>query len=512
MPTDFTFTLSVSDQRFRGKPSKTEMSRITFHPRRVSSSTLLDLAYEGRVFCPTFKSSKPNGEFDISAKTSANFESSSVIFYDFDDMTVPMRDFIGSLTYKPSFGYPTYSNGLGDKYRFRLGYVFDHPIVGGREFRSIYDAIAKANRFPKETTDAGGLDVRNEIQCYFGTRSTEDPYLSYMRYGAYEFDKYRTTTSDTSTRTSTPTYVTNTSITIDESFLNDLNTLGTETFFKKYYDVYGRNYWASLSSRLVLDDSQMFFTYPDDYVAVTHKRRGKMTLKWDIGEGRKNKLFFTAQIMLFNEPTLTIENLLYNLRLERDWYYENSDGKVNNQYLIKAGCKSMVKRYPLHPSKHPSFTVNKQFWIEQGVSMQQAKNYVRAYLNVQRVRKFFNPFLSIKKNHELLKENGVKVSLRTLQRMVTRGDIQINQRAAVHTDLSDRRKDVTNPVTNAILNLIRADGTIKQSTLAEMLELDIRTVKRYFKDMSGKFIKREGNNRTGRWVVIEVVSGCDQQE
>ena len=144
--------------------------------------------------------------------------------------------------------------------------------------------------------------------------------------------------------------------------------------------------------------------------------------------------------------------------------------------------------------------------------MQQAKNYVRAYLNVQRVRKFFNPFLSIKKNHELLKENGVKVSLRTLQRMVTRGDIQINQRAAVHTDLSDRRKDVTNPVTNAILNLIRADGTIKQSTLAEMLELDIRTVKRYFKDMSGKFIKREGNNRTGRWVVIEVVSGSDQQE
>ncbi len=214
--------------------------------------------------------------------------------------------------------------------------------------------------------------------------------------------------------------------------------------------------------------------------------------------------------MLHNVPTLTVENLLYNLRLERDWYYVNTDGKVNNRYLVQTCCRSMVKRYPLHPSWHRPFAVNKRFWSEQGISAQAASNHIRAYLRAQRIREFINPYLSVEQNYEVLKENGVKISLRTLKRMVTRGDIQIYKTRSLPTVLSECRKDVTNPVTNEILNLVKADGTIKQSTIAEMFELDIRTVKRYFKDMNGTLIRREGNNRTGRWVVIDSTSGEEQ--
>lgn len=512
MPTDFTFTLSVSEQRFRGKPSKSETSRITFRPRQLTTSTLLDYACDGRVFCPNFKSTNPNGEFHISAKTAANYDSTSVIFFDLDNMTIPMREFIFNLPFKPSFGYTSYSNGLAGKgNRFRLGYVFNHPIKGSQEFRAVYFAIANANNFPKKGSEVGELDTRLETQCYFGTRSDADVYHSRMVYAADEFDEYRASVSIPYYQTSTPTILSNSPVTVDESFLNDFNTLGTADFLKKYFDQYHRNYLASLSSPLILDKSQMFYTYPDDYVTVYRLWKGKRTLKWDIGSNRKSRLFVTAQIMLHNVPTLTVENLLYNLRLERDWYYVNTDGKVNNRYLVQTCCRSMVKRSPLHPSSHKAFAVNKRFWKEQGVSAQAASNHIRAYLRTQRIRELINPYVSVEQNFEVLKENGVKICLKTLKRMVTRGDIQIYKTRSLPTVLSECRKDVTNPVTNEILNLIKADGTIKQSTIAEMFELDIRTVKRYFKDMNGTLIRREGNNRNGRWVVIEP-SGEDSQK
>ena len=267
----------------------------------------------------------------------------------------------------------------------------------------------------------------------------------------------------------------------------------------KYREAFYPNYVPSLSTPLIKDESDMFYLYPDDYVCVNHKRKGKYTLKWDIGEDRKKKLYITAQIMLFNLPSLSIENLLYNLRLERQWYYENSDGKINNEFLIQTAINAFEKPYPLEPSKHGTFKLNKEFWEGQGYKANQAKMIVRRELKIREVQARYNPELTTTENYRILKEQGVRISIRTLQRMVTGGDIKIISPKASHTYLSCCRDFDT----IQILQLIEKNERITQSEIASALNLSPRTVKRYMDAMKGVYIEREGNNRTGRWVIIQ---------
>lgn len=509
---EFTFTQCISEQPYDHRPTEDECSKIIFRPREVTINGLLEFACHGGVFSPTCRSTNTDGSFHIKAKTDNNFVSSSTVFFDFDNMSTPMQEFIDGLNFKPSFGYTSYRNGMeGLGFRFRLGYVFHKPIVGNQNYRELYVAVCTANDFPIETKATGGLDRRTEAQCYFGTRTDAETYYGGYKYAQQDFNEYRSTEKtqaffeSSKTSTLSTTVATNVSTDINPEFLTDFNNLNTQDFLNKYYPQYGQNYYHSLSTSLILDSTKWFFRYPDFYVEVRHKRQGKYTLKWQIGDDRKRKLFFTAQIMLHNMPTLTMENLLFNLRMERDWYYINTDGKVSNRYLIDVAKNTMVKRYTLNPTIHGTFKVNKKYWEEQGISTKAASNHIRRYLKVQTIRPLINAYASVSDNVKMLKEHGIKITERTLRRMVTEGDIQINNTGASYPYLSDCLKNVTiqgKPIETGILQLIRTDGTITQQAMADALMVDIRTIKRYIDDMKGKVIRREGNNRSGRWIVL----------
>ena len=510
---EHTFKISVSEQNFDSKPEKGDgkMASLIFKPQEITIPELLTLALNGKVFCSVFNSSEPDGSFNIKNKTRDNYLSTSAFFFDFDKMDMSLNDFVDKkVKYKPSIAYTTFSNGT-DGYRYRLVYVFYNPITGVSKFNALYNDIVNANNFPIETSEQGGLDTHTKNrceQCYFGTNSFAEFYYNpygTLYYTSYDFEKYIDTSStepeitinyNTYKASNTPD-----SISIDERFLNDF--YHNDDFIQKYFHQYYPNYKTSLETPLILDESQMFYTFPEFYVAVTHIWNGKETLKWQIGSNRRKKMYATAYIMLYNNPSLTIENLLFNLRLEREWYYINTDNKVDNGYLVYVAKRAMTIPYQLNQTKHGKFKVNKEFWFEQGITANQAKNIISRLINVQKVKSYYNPYLTYKQNLDILKSNEIEVSERTLKRMVSRGDIEKNNKNEGYTYLSECRSNVTNPITNAIIALLREDGTRTQSTIADMLDVDIRTIKRYFKDMNGKFIVREGNNRTGKWIVID---------
>ena len=178
----------------------------------------------------------------------------------------------------------------------------------------------------------------------------------------------------------------------------------------------------------------------------------------------------------------------------------------------------MKVRCKLHPTKHGAFQVNNDYWVSMGatsfnqVNRNQAKMYIRHLLKVREVKPYIAPFASLSENLKILKEQGIKISKRTLERMVTQGDIKIirsTERSITMSppDLSCCRSDVpipeTNPLVEGILYLIHtADGMITQKAIADALEVSTKTVKRYFQELEGTVIHREGNNRSGRWVLI----------
>lgn len=496
---DFTFTLSVSEQNFSAKPTKADgwFKTILFEPQQLTVNALLDYATQGKVFCHCFNSNRSDGSFGMPKKE--NFVSTSTLFFDIDNSDKPLDDYIYNLRFKPSFAYTTFGNGA-EGYRFRLGYVFGKPIVGAAEYNSLYRAVAVANDFQN-------LDSLPCSQVYFGTNSYADTYKSDFIYRRFEFVDYmEQTPSDTQGTTTSTTAKgikdTSASPTINGDILYDIRILKFDDFFHKYAPLYYENYKASLESPLILDESKMFFRFPEEYYAVKHKTCKGKTLRWEDGEGRRKKLFFAGKIMQHNLDNLTVENLLFNLVCEREWYYLNNDGVLSNELLIDFARNAYKYQYQLIQCKHKSFKVNKPYWEEQGKTARQAVNYIRGYLKALQVKQYYNPYLSYNENVELLKDNGIKVSVRTLQRMVTSGDIP-KQKTHPHTFIQECHSDVTNRVTK-IINLIKENDSITQSKIAKELNVELRTIKRDFERMKKeKLIKLVGNNRSGKWVVIE---------
>ena len=376
---DYEFRLFISQKNYDSKPAQDEMPKMRFVPKQLTIESALECAIQGKAFCYTFQSDKADGSLSVKDKKKENFISTSAIIYDFDDMEVSMADFINSIQFKPSFAYPTYSDGKNGLSRFRLAYVLDAEILGEGDFNAIYHAIANANKFTPETKEQGGWDVRSVAQMYFGTTQDVSTYINNTVYSINDFEPYAVpvTVNGTSTKKSESKSLNRNRDIVDKEFLYNLYHSKYEDFFKSYFDSYYSNYSQSLETTLMLSENEMWYEYPDDYIAVFRKREGKKVLKWNIGENRKKRLYITAQMMLYNCPDLTIENLIYNLYIERKHYYNNADNKINNQVLIETAVNAFNRRINLNPSNHSSYRVNKEFWSEQGVGVHQAKGFIR---------------------------------------------------------------------------------------------------------------------------------------
>ena len=499
---EYEFTLFVSQKNYSSKPSKDEMPKMRFVPQQLTIESALECATQGKAFCYTFQSDNADGSLSVKDKKKENFISTSAIIYDFDDMKVSMADYINSIQYKPSFAYPTYSDGKNGLSRFRLAYVFDEEILGENEFNAVFHAIANANQFVPETKEQGGWDVRSVAQMYFGTTQDVSTYISNTVYSIDDFEPYMVpvAVNGTSTKVSPSNNLNRNRDIVDKEFLYNLYHSKYEDFFKIYFDSYYSNYSQSLETTLTLSQNEMWYEYPDDYVAVFRKREGKKVLKWNIGEDRKKKLYITAQMMLHNCPELTIENLIYNLYIERKHYYNNADNKINNQVLIDTAVNAFNRRINLKPSNHSSYRVNKEFWSEQGVGVHQAKGFIRRERRVQEILPYIDSNKTIKENHQILIDNGIDISVRTLQRMVTRGDIYINKNNVI-TLLSECRSDVTIRQ-NHIIELMKENNQISLKEIAKQLDCGIATIKRDIQKMKGVLVDRVGNNRSGHWVVL----------
>lgn len=499
---EYEFTLFVSQKNYSSKPSKDEMPLMRFVRQQLTIESALECATQGKAFCYTFQSNKADGSLSVKDKKKENFISTSAIIYDFDDMKVSMADYINSIPYKPSFAYPTYSDGKNGLSRFRLAYVLDAEILGEGDFNAIYHAIANANNFTPETKEQGGWDVRSVAQMYFGTTQDVSTYISNTVYSINDFEPYAVpvTVNGTSTKKSESKSLNRNRDIVDKEFLYNLYHSKYEDFFKSYFDSYYSNYSQSLETTLMLSENEMWYEYPDDYIAVFRKREGKKVLKWNIGENRKKRLYITAQMMLYNCPDLTIENLIYNLYIERKHYYNNADNKINNQVLIETAVNAFNRRINLNPSNHSSYRVNKEFWSEQGVGVHQAKGFIRRERKVQEILPYIDSNKTVKENYDNLIQNGVEMSLRTLQRMVSRGDIYIYNYKSM-TLLSECRSDVTIRQ-KQIIELMKTNDKITADEIAKQLDCDLRTIKRDIKKMKGVLIDRVGNNRSGHWVVL----------
>lgn len=81
------------------------------------------------------------------------------------------------------------------------------------------------------------------------------------------------------------------------------------------------------------------------------------------------------------------------------------------------------------------------------------------------------------------------------------GTTQTTQSTTQSTQLPDERKLSDTEI--SIVNAMKENSKITQSQLAANLGIDVNTVKYYVRNLSrDKVIERNGNNRSGEWVVL----------
>lgn len=447
---DFKFTLNVSTGCYPTKKPERPQN-IQYHTEdNLTIDDFDKLQRKGKSFCYLFSDVDESGLVTQSQKTKDGFSSTSVIFYDIDKMSIPMEEYIHPLPYKPTYAYTSYSNGIEMpywKYGYRLLYVIDEPVQSIQEFDELYYSIAAANGFKQTTLPDGHkseFDYRVVNQQYYGGGTNSQSYKTNIVYTKHDFDSYKekglvlqsTISTSKSQKEKTKGVATKKkkqekegipnenniakgaiaySSEMETPFYTDFYSLSTKDFLEKYQRDYIGAYYSSISTPLIVSGDVRYALLPEDYQEIkrhwTVTDEGKRCVqKWEIGSGRKKRLYISAQIMKHNLPDITKEELIFNLVRERYYYYDNTDGNLNNRTLESIADSALHYTFDLAPKEHKKFEVNKEFCSIVGLSPNQVKNTIRKELKEQEVLSLYDFNLSVKDNLQFLTENGIKVS------------------------------------------------------------------------------------------------------
>lgn len=466
---DFSFELNVSTGSFpTAKPSSKYVGKIQYQTQTITLAQMEDYQRQGKSFCYLFRQADEAGLVSQQQKTLDNFEHTQLIFFDIDKMPVQMEEYISPIQCKPSLSYTTYSNGIDGKYGYRLIYAFSTPVSSIEEFDSLYYAIAAANGFRQqvnEQVEKFEFDYRQVNQQYYGGGAGSTSVRTDIVYEVSDFSQYVVQGTELKNKISSSTKSSNRKTVsqsqcsnqnnnkregekkaynsdLNTSFFNDLYSLSPSDFLLSYSEQFHSDYLASISTPLLDSGDERYLLYPDNYYEVFRLWRmdaeGRRSVhRWAVGSGRKNRLYITAQIMVHYLPDISREQLIYNLVCERLTYYNNSDNKLNNDFIVSTADNALKYSFNLAASKHHNFKVNKAYCIENGITPQALSNIIRREMKEAQVFELYDFTKSQKENLRILKENGIKICRTTLSKYLSK----YNDKCSTQNNNRERREE-----------------------------------------------------------------------
>jgi hypothetical protein len=405
---DFKFDLCVSTKSFTHKPTRDECHSIRFERMSINMEGMQSLVCEGFAYTSVMKDNWRCGD---------NFICTHTVTYDIDHCDIDMREYIKRLEVKPTLAYTSSSNGVKG-YGYRLIYLLESEICDMQMYKAFTKSFAR---------DMGMtyVDPRSykADQMWFGSKGCE------------------TFTSDTVLTVPTDLPTAGESDTVSEcktdvnheckqkcnklynytlnhyevscTFKQDFDSMTFQDFIAKYNEIFPN----LEKTPIELTADVPIIQYPQDYFEIRRpwKHINGEVKKICDGEGRRRKLFINGIIRKKINPSISFENLLYNLVFEFEYYYLNNGNTITKWELWSIAenvMKSDTSAYDLGKPKYKSF-VNPIYCATHNISKQQV--WASARNKQQYIREFYDPSLSDKENIDVMKEHGLNVSLRTLK-------------------------------------------------------------------------------------------------
>lgn len=434
--------MNISSTYYNEKPKGNEFAKIQFNPMTVSNDLLSSFISSGYCYCPTDRKLERVRESDY-------------ICLDVDDSTVEMNEYVSTLTDIPTIYYTTSSNGNVEKsqqkfgddrhiYRFRLLYALDTPTCNATEYEQAFRYIATTNNMTF-------VDFRRANQYYNGSKGCE----IHNTHRVYTLpDEYRDVVPERKKKGSRPkpkqpkggvrSDKIHSGTTLEADVRSEfLNCTKYEDYLEWYNGMFGESNLLRETPYLPDEEDERklvcgdYYVIPKKYVGWDKVNKTKIYGKWLDGENRHTKIYITGIILRKLNPTASADDLLREIVAILMAYYNIFDPDRSLKFtpknilqLLDSVMKADLTK-ELKEIKHPSFKVSSSYCERNRVSKRTVVNEILSEKRMEKKEKkykeidfFFDHNLTRENGNkitqkqwiEILKENGIEVSLATFKR------------------------------------------------------------------------------------------------
>ena len=414
----FTFEVAIGDKQVKDKNTY-NWGSVHYTTDLVSVDELVDKVKAGYPF----NSLMTTNSYSAKEKKQSNFKQTSFIPFDFDDCPDCFEQVYKETELVPTFAYTTPNDGIKGN-RFRFVYVLSEPVTSIEEYQAIYSSISSKlgldydNSLSSGVQNIGGMSTTGKLKLTYNIFDKED-FLNKNNHSFYN----KNILSKSIIKNNKEKKEKN-GIILNDTFEKDLNELDFNQFLEKYRTEY--EYFVN--SPLTFNNG--YAVVPDDYIEIKRKwcnetyetnngiKEAKSIYRLKDGDGRRDKMFVQCLIRRKIKPSITLEELVFNLVCERQWYFDNSDNQLSNRELVRIATNSLnVEEITIPPTgTSKKFIVDKAYWAERGLNANQAKQVVKKMMKDDEIGNLYDPSLTDKENLEVFKQYNVKCSIASLKR------------------------------------------------------------------------------------------------
>ena len=399
--------ICISKDKYTNKPNGNDIKKMRFECKELSIEEFATAIREGYSFCALMQDNWRNKN---------NFVCAKMLVYDIDHSKIPMQDYISNLQFHPTICYTSPSNCGGD-YSFRLIFCLDKEICSLEEYYTTSMSLMKQ-------LGMNDVDERSHFgEQYWNGNSNSDmciyhEILSHVSI-SLNHEYIRNVSDNKSTgRISNWTVKRNTGIQdilcLNDQFIQDYFKMNYRDFIGKYTG----NYPNIQKTPIELNEDEPIVYYPPDYYEIRRpwKRINGEIQKIRDGEGRRRKLFINALIRRKIKPDITFENLLFNLVWEYEYFYLAGGNPITKKILYDIAANAMKCEIADFNKGKPrnKFFVNPLYCEKYGLTPKQVIGKLRN--KKQYIGDFYDVSMTDKQNQQVMKEYGLDVSLKTIQR------------------------------------------------------------------------------------------------
>ena len=442
---DFKFVASISKMGYATKQDvintlgrenrkKYGTESLRFKGQTVTVDEIVDLIGDGYAFCATFNLNNgelmwkkqddgskkcicpvlKDGFMSMTVKRDEFFKGSQIVSIDIDDTQYTnVEDYIEQLTFIPTFAYTSYSDSP-EKRKFRLCYVMSQPLNSIEEYKEVANTI---HYTAEQDTNEPILDKCGEkaSQYFNGTNlnAGAELYKYYVVYDRSDFPTIEQEQEDEDKYAKVKCE-------FDKDTVKAMETQAYQKFMHRH----SLRYQYFYQSEIDWKDGEKWRAVDSSFVSLCYRWRGTGEIeKYKDGEHRRRHLKTYACLRRLIKPSITPTELLFNLYVDRERFFDNSDAAISIEVLkskVNAAFSMEIdeikQRYSVVLEKNRRKIVLNMGYLCKLDNIHAIINEAKKEVNYAAIDEFYNSELSVSENLKVLQDNGVKVCRRTIYR------------------------------------------------------------------------------------------------